>query len=167
MPDHHDLTSFSGQLSTFYMLSMYGDPLIINGLCKLGPAYKNQFKFENESAHVLSDSQRRAMYDGKLMNAIVFNYNPAVCEEQLVLQAAPKTNVSYFAHTAHAQMLSNVRSVVAYSIYSTLHIVGGTQVFFPLFAQLDHQQIDDSINYNACSVLLSTLGELIARSYTI
>ncbi|CAF1585075.1 unnamed protein product [Rotaria magnacalcarata] len=96
------------------------NPLIINGLYKLGPAYKNQFKLENESAHVLSDSQRRAMYDGKLINAIVFNYNPVACEEQLVLQAARKTNVSYFVHTTHAQMLSNVRCVVTYSIYSTL-----------------------------------------------
>ncbi|CAM4825802.1 unnamed protein product [Rotaria magnacalcarata] len=122
------------------------NPLIINGLYKLGPAYKNQFKLENESAHVLSDSQRRAMYDGKLINAIVFNYNPVACEEQLVLQAARKTNVSYFVHTTHAQMLSNVRCVVTYSIYSTLHSVGGIQVVFPLFGQLDHQQIDDSIN---------------------
>ncbi|CAF5153923.1 unnamed protein product, partial [Rotaria sp. Silwood1] len=87
-PDRHDLTSFSG------------------------PAYKNQFKFENESAHILSDLQRKAMYDGKLMNSIVLNYNPIACEEQLVLQAAPKTNISYFIHTAHAQMLSNVRSSV-------------------------------------------------------
>ncbi|CAF5032035.1 unnamed protein product, partial [Rotaria sp. Silwood1] len=59
-----------------------------------------------------------------LMNSIVFNYNPIACEEQLVLQAAPKTNISYFIHTAHAQMLSNVRSVITYSIYSTLHSVG-------------------------------------------
>ncbi|CAF2822016.1 unnamed protein product [Rotaria sp. Silwood2] len=166
-PDRHDITSFSGQLSTFYLFSIYLEPLIVQGLYKLGPAYKNQFKFENESAHVLFEAQRKAMYDGKLMNSIVFNYNPIACEEQLVLQAAPKTNVSYFVHTAHAQMLSNVRSVITYSIYSTLHSVGGIQVFFPLFGQLDHQQIDDSINYNVCSILLSTLCELIERSYTI
>jgi hypothetical protein len=107
------------------------------------------------------------MYDGKLMNSIVFNYNPIACEEQLVLQAGPKTNISYFVHTAHAQMLSNVRSVITHSIYSTLHSVGGIQVFFPLFGQLDHQQIDGSINYNVCSIILITLCELIERSYTI
>ncbi|CAF0768631.1 unnamed protein product [Rotaria sordida] len=33
--------------------------------------------------------------------------------------------------------------------------------------QLDHQQIDDSINYNVCSILISTLCELTERSYTI
>ena len=48
----NDLTSFSGQLSTFYLFSIYLDPLIIQGLYKLGPGYKHQFKFENESAHV-------------------------------------------------------------------------------------------------------------------
>ncbi|CAF4961274.1 unnamed protein product [Rotaria sp. Silwood1] len=123
-PDRHDLTSFPCQLSTFYLFSIYLEPLFVQGLYKLGPAYKNQFKFENESAHILSDLQRKAMYDGKLMNSIVFNYNPIACEEQLVLQAASKTNISYFIHTAHAQMLSNVRSVITYSIYSTLHSVG-------------------------------------------
>ncbi|CAF3646186.1 unnamed protein product [Rotaria socialis] len=166
-PDHSDLTSFSGQLSTFYLFSIYLEPLIVQGLYKLGPAYKNQFKFENESAHILTEPQRKAMYDGKLMNSIVFNYNPVSCDEQLVLQAGPKTNMPYFVHNAHAQMLSNVRSVVAHSIYSTLHSIGGVQVFFPLFGQLDHEQIDGSINYNVCSILLFTLCELIERSYTI
>jgi len=166
-PDHHDLTSFSGQLSTFYLFSLYLEPLIVQGLYKLGPAYKNQFRFENESAHILSEGQRKAMYDGKLMNSIVFNYNPIACEEKLVLQAGPKTNVSHFVHNAHAQMLSNVRSVVTHSIYSTLHSIGGVQVFFPLFDQLDHQQRDGSVNYNVCSILLLTLCELIERSYTI
>ena len=166
-PDRNDLTSFSGQLSTFYLFSLYLDSVIVQGLYRLGPAYKNQFKFENESSHVLSEAQRKAMYDGKLMNAIVFNYNPIACEEKLVLQAAPKTNLSHFVHTAHAQMLRNVRSVVTHSIYSTLHSVGGIQVFFPLFGQLDHQQTDGSINYNVSSILLTTLCELIERSYTI
>ena len=101
------------------------------------------------------------------MNSIVFNYNPIACEGQLVLQAAPKTNVSHFVHTAHAQMLPNVRSVLTHSIYSTLHSVGGIQVFYPLFGQLDHQQTDQSINYNVCSILLTTLCDLIERSYTI
>lgn len=165
--DRNDLTSFSGQLSTFYLFSLYLDSVIVQGLYRLGPAYKNQFKFDNESSHVLSEAQRKSMYDGKLMNAIVFNYNPIACEEKLVLQAAPKTNLSHFVHTAHAQMLSNVRSVVTHSIYSTLHSVGGIQVFFPLFGQLDHQQTDGSINYNVCSILLTTLCELIERSYTI
>ena len=166
-PDRHDITSFSGQISTFYLFSLYLEQLIVQGLYKLGPAYRNQFKFENESIHILSEAQRKAMYDGKLMSSIVFNYNPIACEEKLVLQAAPKTNVSYFVHTAHAQMLSNVRAVTTYSIYSTLHSVGGIQVLYPLFGQLDHQQIDGLVNYNVCSILTATLCELMERSYTI
>lgn len=166
-PDRNDLTSFSGQLSTFYLFSLYLDPSIVDGLFKLGAAYRNQFKFEYESAHILSDAQRKAMYDGKLMSSIVFNYNPIACEEKLVLQAGPKGNVSHFVHNAHAQMLSQVRAIVTHSIYSTLHSIGGIQVFFPLFDQLDHQQADGSINYQVCSTLLTTLCELIQRSYTV
>lgn len=166
-PDRQDLTSFSGQLSTFYMFSFYLDALIIQGLYKLGPAYKNQFKFENESAHILSEAQRKGMYDGKLMSSIVFNYNPVACEEQLVLQAGPKGNVTHFVHNAHAQMLSQVRAVRTHSIYSTLHSIGGIQIFFPLFDQFDHRQIDGSTDYQVASALLLTLCQLIERSYTI
>ncbi|UJR15136.1 hypothetical protein I4U23_002101 [Adineta vaga] len=166
-PDQNDLTSFSGQLSTFYLFSLYLEPMIVQGLYKLGPAYKNLFKFENESAHILSEAQRKAMYDGKLMSSIVFTYNPIACEEKLVFQAGPKTNTSHFVHNAHAQMLSNVRSVVTHSVYSTLHSIGGVQVIFPLLDQLDHQQLNGSINYNVCSILILTLCELIERSYTI
>lgn len=107
------------------------------------------------------------MYDGKLMNSIVFNYNPIACEGQLVLQAGPKGNTSYFVHTGHAQMLSQVRSVVTRSIYSTLHSVGGIQVFFPLFGQLDHQQIGGTVNANVCAILIQTVCDLVQRSYTI
>lgn len=166
-PERNDLTSFSGQLSTFYLFSLYLDPLIVEGLFKLGAAYRNQFKFEYESAHILSEAQRKAMYDGKLMNSIVFSYNPVACDKQLVFQAGPKGNVSHFVHNAHAQMLSQVRAVVTHSIYSTLHSIGGIQVFLPLFDQLDHQQADGSIDYQVCSILLGTLCELIERSYTV
>ena len=67
------------------------------------------------------------------MNAIVFNYNPIAYEEQFVLQATSKTNLSYFVHNTHAQMLSNIRSIITYSIYSTLHSIDSIQVFFFIF----------------------------------
>ena len=166
-PDRNDLMTFSGQLSTFYLFSLYLEPLIVEGIYKLGPAYRNQFQFENESAHILTEAQRKGMYDGKLMSSIVFNYNPISCDEQLVLQAAPKSNHSHFVHTAHAQMLSQVRAFQTHSIYSTLHSVGGIQIFFPLFEQFDHQQEDGSIDAQISSILLLTLCQLIERSYTV
>lgn len=58
-PDRNDLTSFSGQLSTFYLFSIYLESAVIQGIYNLGPAYKNHFKFENESAHVLTEYQRK------------------------------------------------------------------------------------------------------------
>ena len=98
------------------------------------------------------------------MYLIIIQY---ACDKQLVLQAGPKTNISNFVHNAHAQMLSNVRSIITHSIYSTLHSIGGIQIFFPLFEQLDNQQIDGSINYDVSSILIITLCQLIERSYTI
>lgn len=106
------------------------------------------------------------MYDGKLSNAIVFMYNPVATDGQLCLQSTPKGNASYFVHTPHALMLQvlnmqytvmcnkadgrlfifnkiinicyqDVKAVITHSIHSTLNSVGGIQVLFPLFAQLD------------------------------
>ncbi|XP_013144824.1 PREDICTED: neurobeachin isoform X2 [Papilio polytes] len=80
---------------------------------------------------------KRVLYDGKLSSAIVFMYNPVATDGQLCLQSAPKGNVSYFVHTPHALMLQEVKAVVTHSIHSALNSIGGVQVLFPLFAQLD------------------------------
>lgn len=103
----------------------------------------------------------QVLYDGKLSNAIVFMYNPVATDGQLCLQSAPKGNVSYFVHTPHALMLQvrvvlfiaagkfhwtkrfflyslqDVKAVVTHSIHCTLNSIGGIQVLFPLFSQLD------------------------------
>ncbi|KAL4710138.1 hypothetical protein ACJJTC_006435 [Scirpophaga incertulas] len=80
---------------------------------------------------------KRVLYDGKLSSAIVFMYNPVATDGQLCLQSAPKGNVSYFVHTPHALMLQEVKAVVTHSIHSALNSIGGVQVLFPLFSQLD------------------------------
>ena len=42
-------------------------------------------------------------------------------------------------------MWQDVKAVVTHSIHSALHSVGGVEVLFPLFAQLDYQQKDGSV----------------------
>lgn len=88
-------------------------------------------------------------------------YNPVATDGQLCLQSAPKGNISYFVHSPHALMLQvrlilffddmkyntnnpksflylqDVKSVVTHSIHSVLNSIGGIQVLFPLFSQLD------------------------------
>jgi len=68
------------------------------------------------------------LYDSRLTNAIVVLYTPVACDSQLCLESSPKGNVSYFVHTPHALMLGEVKAVITYSIYSTLHSIGGIQV---------------------------------------
>lgn len=87
-------------------------------------------------------------------------YNPVATDGQLCLQSAPKGNLSYFVHTPHSLMLQvsfaqslipystelydydfmfpqDVKAVVTHSIHCTLNSIGGIQVLFPLFSQLD------------------------------
>lgn len=38
----------------------------------------------------------------------------------------------------------DVKAIVTHSIHSAIHSIGGIQVLFPLFAQLDYKQLNDS-----------------------
>lgn len=38
----------------------------------------------------------------------------------------------------------DVKAIVTHSIHSAIHSIGGIQVLFPLFAQLDFKQLNDS-----------------------
>ncbi|XP_034139078.1 neurobeachin isoform X18 [Drosophila guanche] len=113
---------------------------------------------------------KAVLYDGKLSNAIVFMYNPVATDGQLCLQSSPKGNVSYFVHTPHALMLQDVKAVVTHSIHCTLNSIGGIQVLFPLFSQLDmaHEGIGDiKRDPSLCSKLLGFICELVETSQTV
>ena len=44
----------------------------------------------------------------------------------------------------------DVKAVITHSVHSTLNSIGGIQVLFPLFAQLDYPSADDA-EYDAAS----------------
>ena len=96
---------FCGQMSAIYLFSEALNPHQVCAMHRLGPGYKNQFKFETEAGQTLSENHRRVLYDGKLSNSIAFLYNPVSTDSQLCLQCAPKGNTSYFIHSPHALML--------------------------------------------------------------
>ena len=101
---------FCGQMSAIYLFSEALNPHQVCAMHRLGPGYKNQFKFETEAGQTLSENHRKVLYDGKLSNSIAFLYNPVSTDSQLCLQCAPKGNTSYFIHSPHALMLQVRRS---------------------------------------------------------
>ncbi|XP_035829545.1 neurobeachin, partial [Aplysia californica] len=181
---------FCGQMSTLYMFSEALLPQQINAVYHLGPGYKSQFRFENESLNLISDAHERmeteertlwslwmldvtqVLYDGKLTSTIMFMYNPIACDSQLCLESSPKGNPSYFLHSPHAMMCQDVKAVITHSIHSTLHSLGGIQILFPLFGQLD-LTVDlgpdktMAVDYSTCANLIGLLGDLIECSPAI
>ncbi|KAL1489962.1 hypothetical protein ABEB36_013885 [Hypothenemus hampei] len=154
----------------------------------------SQFRFDNECHINLPENHRRVsennpeksqsmvivtaadartvLYDGKLSSGIVFMYNPVATDTQLCLQSAPKGNLSYFVHTPHALMLQDVKAVITHSIHSTLNSIGGIQVLFPLFSQLDlpfecNGSMDIKKDPALCSKLLGFICELVESSQTV
>ncbi|XP_043473809.1 neurobeachin isoform X2 [Leptopilina heterotoma] len=188
-PELDEERVFCGQMSAIYLFS---EALTTHQICamhRLGPGYKSQFRFDNECYLNLPDNHKRVsqelelssmkdqsmrpvLYDGKLSNAIVFMYNPVATDSQLCLQSAPKGNISYFVHTPHALMLQDVKAVITHSIHSTLNSIGGIQVLFPLFSQLDMPY--DCVSPNdiqrdpaLCSKLLGFICDMMESSQTV
>ncbi|XP_052744707.1 neurobeachin isoform X5 [Bicyclus anynana] len=162
---------FCGQMAAIYL---FGEALTTHQICamhRLGPGYKSQFRFDNECNISLPENHKRVLYDGKLSSGIVFMYNPVATDGQLCLQSAPKGNVSYFVHTPHALMLQEVKAVVTHSIHSALNSIGGVQVLFPLFAQLDlpHDApaTDPKRDPMLCSKLLGFVCSLVESCSTV
>ncbi|TMW46246.1 hypothetical protein DOY81_008674 [Sarcophaga bullata] len=169
-PELDEERVFCGQMSAIYLFSEALTTQQICAMHRLGPGYKSQFRFDNECYLNLPDNHKRVLYDGKLSNAIVFMYNPVATDGQLCLQSAPKGNVSYFVHTPHALMLQDVKAVVTHSIHCTLNSIGGIQVLFPLFSQLDmvHEGLSDmKRDPTLCSKLLGFICELVETSQTV
>ncbi|XP_053728334.1 neurobeachin isoform X1 [Synchiropus splendidus] len=156
---------FCGQLGAVYVFSEALNPAQIFAIHQLGPGYKSTFKFKSESDIHLAEHHKQVLYDGKLASSIAFTYNAKATDAQLCLESSPKENPSIFVHSPHALMLQDVKATVTHSIHSAIHSVGGIQVLFPLFAQLDYHQLNDSqVETTVCSTLLAFLVELLKSS---
>ncbi|XP_060929107.1 neurobeachin-like [Limanda limanda] len=156
---------FCGQLGAVYVFSEALNPAQIFAIHQLGPGYKSTFKFKSESDIHLAEHHKLVLYDGKLASSISFTYNAKATDAQLCLESSPKENASIFVHSPHALMLQDVKATVTHSIHSAIHSIGGIQVLFPLFAQLDYHQLNDSqVETTVCATLLAFLVELLKSS---
>uniref|UniRef100_A0A8D2J209 Neurobeachin n=1 Tax=Varanus komodoensis TaxID=61221 RepID=A0A8D2J209_VARKO len=160
---------FCGQLGAVYVFTEALNPAQIFAIHQLGPGYKSTFKFKSESDIHLAEHHKQVLYDGKLASSIAFTYNAKATDAQLCLESSPKENPSIFVHSPHALMLQDVKAIVTHSIHSAIHSIGGIQVLFPLFAQLDNRQLHDSQSnsclYFICSAtLLAFLVDLLKSS---
>lgn len=66
--------------------------------------------------------------------------------ECVILSVCTYSTVQY-SLSQHSQSISvpqDVKAIVTHSIHSAIHSIGGIQVLFPLFAQLDYKQLNDS-----------------------
>ncbi|KRX36623.1 putative neurobeachin -like protein [Trichinella murrelli] len=157
-PDSNGKNSFSGQMSVLYLFSESLNLQQVNSLYGLGPNYQSCFKFKNEVD--IPIAYMKYLFDGKLSSALVFAYSPQNCDRQLCLNSVMKENQGYFFQTPHAVMMDGVNVVVTHSIHTTLHSVGGVQVFLPLLTQLDFP-VQTSCDH---STLLSIFSQLMVCS---
>ncbi|KAF7701152.1 hypothetical protein HF521_002317 [Silurus meridionalis] len=156
---------FCGQLGAVYVFSEALNPAQIFAIHQLGPGYKSTFKFKSESDIHLAEHHKQVLYDGKLASSIAFTYNAKATDAQLCLESSPRENASIFVHSPHALMLQDVKAIVTHSIHSAIHSIGGIQVLFPLFSQLDYRQPNDNpVETTVCATLLAFLVELLKSS---
>uniref|UniRef100_A0A672PHJ7 LPS responsive beige-like anchor protein n=1 Tax=Sinocyclocheilus grahami TaxID=75366 RepID=A0A672PHJ7_SINGR len=156
---------FCGQMGAVYLFSEALSAAQILAIYQLGPGYKGTFKHKAESDLMFAEHHKMLLYDGKLSASIAFTYNPRATDAQLCLESSPKDNASIFVHSPHALMLQDVKAMVTHSVQSAIHSIGGVQVLFPLFAQLDFlQHSGDELDTSVCYTLLSFVMELLKGS---
>ncbi|KAG5845180.1 hypothetical protein ANANG_G00136100 [Anguilla anguilla] len=156
---------FCGQMGAVYLFSEALSAAQILAIYQLGPGYKGTFKYKAESDLLFAEHHKTLLYDGKLAGSIAFTYNPRATDTQLCLESSPKDNASIFIHSPHALMLQDVKAVVTHSVQSAMHSIGGVQVLFPLFAQLDFLQHNShELDTSVCCTLLSFVMELLKNS---
>ncbi|XP_068176800.1 lipopolysaccharide-responsive and beige-like anchor protein isoform X3 [Antennarius striatus] len=156
---------FCGQMGAVYLFGEALSAAQIFAIYQLGPGYQGTFKYKAESDLLFAEHHKTLLYDGKLSSSIAFTYNPRATDAQLCLESSPKDNASIFVHSPHALMLQDVKAVVTHSIQSGIHSIGGVQVLFPLFAQLDYcQPSSHELDTSVCCTLLSFVMELLRNS---
>ncbi|KAK5926231.1 hypothetical protein CgunFtcFv8_021822 [Champsocephalus gunnari] len=156
---------FCGQMGAVYLFGEALSAAQILAIYQLGPGYQGTFKYKAESDLLFADHHKTLLYDGKLSSSIAFAYNPRATDAQLCLESSPKDNASIFVHSPHALMLQDVKAVVTHSVQSGIHSIGGVQVLFPLFAQLDYcQPSSHELDTSVCCTLLSFVMELLKNS---
>uniref|UniRef100_A0A8C6V1J6 LPS-responsive vesicle trafficking, beach and anchor containing n=1 Tax=Neogobius melanostomus TaxID=47308 RepID=A0A8C6V1J6_9GOBI len=156
---------FCGQMGAVYLFSEALNAAHILAIYQLGPGYQGTFKHKAESDLLFAEHHKTLLYDGKLSSTIAFTYNPRATDAQLCLESSPKDNPSIFVHSPHALMLQDVKAVVTHSVQSGIHSIGGVQVLFPLFAQLDYRQpSSNELDTSVCCTLLSFVMELLKNS---
>ncbi|CAJ1052506.1 lipopolysaccharide-responsive and beige-like anchor protein isoform X2 [Xyrichtys novacula] len=156
---------FCGQMGAVYLFGEALSAAQILAIYQLGPGYQGTFKYKAESDLLFAEHHKTLLYDGKLSSSIAFAYNPRATDAQLCLESSPKDNASIFVHSPHALMLQDVKAVVTHSVQSGIHSIGGVQVLFPLFAQLDYcQPSSRELDTSVCCTLLSFVMELLKNS---
>ncbi|KAF4071383.1 hypothetical protein AMELA_G00272490 [Ameiurus melas] len=156
---------FCGQMGAVYLFNDALNAAQIFAIYQLGPSYKGVFKYKAESDLLFADHHKSLLYDGKLSSSIAFTYNPRATDAQLCLESSPRDNMSIFIHSPHALMLQDVKAVVTHSVQSAVHSIGGVQVLFPLFTQLDFVQPNsEEPDISVSCTLLSFLLELLKLS---
>ncbi|KAA8594657.1 hypothetical protein FQN60_011792, partial [Etheostoma spectabile] len=156
---------FCGQMGAVYLFGEALSAAQILAIYQLGPGYQGTFKYKAESDLLFAEHHKTLLYDGKLSSSIAFTYNPRATDAQLCLESSPKDNASIFVHSPHALMLQDVKAVVTHSVQSGIHSIGGVQVLFPLFAQLDYcQPSSHELDTSVCCTLLSFVMELLKNS---
>ncbi|XP_076585380.1 lipopolysaccharide-responsive and beige-like anchor protein isoform X3 [Chaetodon auriga] len=156
---------FCGQMGAVYLFGEALSAAQILAIYQLGPGYQGTFKYKAESDLLFAEHHKTLLYDGKLSSSIAFTYNPRATDAQLCLESSPKDNASIFVHSPHALMLQDVKAVVTHSVQSGIHSIGGVQVLFPLFAQLDYcQPSSNELDTSVCCTLLSFVMELLKNS---
>ncbi|RLW00902.1 hypothetical protein DV515_00008523, partial [Chloebia gouldiae] len=158
LDEHHKLLLYDGKLSSAIAF-MYNPRATDAQLCLESSPKDNPSIFvHSPHALMLQMFPVSCAVDMKSFSSLCFEYY------LLYIHLRISTVDLRFQHFLFL-LCQDVKAVLTHSIQSALHSIGGVQVLFPLFAQLDYRQYSsDHIDTTVCSTLLAFIMELLKNS---
>ncbi|KAH7567643.1 hypothetical protein JRO89_XS07G0111300 [Xanthoceras sorbifolium] len=136
---------FFGQIGPVYLFSDAISPEQVQGIHSLGPSYMYSF-LDNEAAAFYDNPLPSGILDAKdgLASKIVFGLNAQASSGRKLFNVSPIVDLALDKNSFEATVMVGTQLCSRRLLQQIIYCVGGVSVFFPLIAQSDRYDNEES-----------------------
>ncbi|XP_031393123.1 BEACH domain-containing protein B isoform X2 [Punica granatum] len=136
--------AFHGQIGPVYMFNDAISSEIIQGIYSLGPSY--MYSFVDQAASFSNNQLPSGIFDPKdgLASKIMFGLNAQASDGRTLLNASAMLDQALDKNSFEATVMIGTQLCSRRLLQEIIYCVGGVSVFFPLIAQSDRYESEES-----------------------
>ncbi|XP_015579782.2 BEACH domain-containing protein B isoform X1 [Ricinus communis] len=159
-----DIFSFHGQIGPVYVFSDAISSEQVHGIYSLGPSYMYSF-LDNESAPFYDSPLPSGILDAKdgLASKIIFGLNAQASDGRKLFNVSPVSDHTLDKQTIEAHVMVGTQLCSRRLLQQIIYCVGGVSVFFPLIAQSDRYESEESGSFEHALLTPITRERLTAE----